>query len=274
VKEELNSILASSLFLRSAHKKSFLNYVVEKKLAGRPEEEFKEYTIATVALGKSTDFDPKQDNLVRREAAEIREKLQEYYNGPGKNASVRISIPTGTYVPVMELTSPAAVPVMELTSPAAQASPSRAAWIKRGWPWILALAVAVIIAVAWRINSKTQEAPGGSSKDEIRIVSPKPGSAVGTWEDVTVARPRPGLKCYLVVEPLAEDSRDEAYLQKESTVSSSQCTIHARFGETFTPSGTKFRIHAFLTKSDFQPGHFSGEPDDAESSPSIIVTKK
>ena len=118
------------------------------------------------------------------------------------------------------------------------------------------LAVGVIIAVVWYINSKTQESRMASSKDEIRIVSPKPGWAVGTYEDVTVVGPRPGLKCYLVVEPLANNSQDEKYLEKQSTVSSSQCTIHAQFGETFTPSGTKFRIHAFLTKSDLQPGPF------------------
>ena len=60
MKKELTSILSSHLFVRSDNKKRFLSYIVEKKLAGQPEEEFKEYTIATEAFDTARISIPKK----------------------------------------------------------------------------------------------------------------------------------------------------------------------------------------------------------------------
>src|SRR5271163_305655 len=43
----------------------------------------KEYQIATEVLGRSTDFDPQLDSMVRVQAGRLRVKLTEYYGTDG-----------------------------------------------------------------------------------------------------------------------------------------------------------------------------------------------
>jgi len=78
--------------------RNFLEFIVEKSLEGRVDE-IKEYTIATEVLGRSHDFDPKSDNIVRVQAHRLRKKLDEYYSQEGTHDPVRILIPSGHYYP-------------------------------------------------------------------------------------------------------------------------------------------------------------------------------
>jgi hypothetical protein len=57
----------------------------------------KEYQIATEALGRSSDFDPRIDSTVRVAVARLRTKLDEYYSGEGTNDPVLVEIPKGHY---------------------------------------------------------------------------------------------------------------------------------------------------------------------------------
>ena len=51
------------------------------------------------ALGRDSSFDQRLDSIVRVQATHVRRKLREYYQGPGKDDTVTISLPAGTYVP-------------------------------------------------------------------------------------------------------------------------------------------------------------------------------
>ncbi|OJY38096.1 MAG: hypothetical protein BGP06_16780 [Rhizobiales bacterium 65-9] len=62
---------------------NFLQYVVEETLEGRGRS-LKGYAIAVEALGRSDDFDPQFDPIVRVEARRLRQALRSYYEGPGK----------------------------------------------------------------------------------------------------------------------------------------------------------------------------------------------
>ena len=55
-RSELNRILASALFVRSARMARLLEYLCTKTFEGRANE-IKEYNIAVDLLGRSTDFD-------------------------------------------------------------------------------------------------------------------------------------------------------------------------------------------------------------------------
>jgi len=99
VRAALECILASREFVGSERLVEFLRYVVEESLKGRAGR-IKAYTIAVEGFGRSPDFDPKLDPIVRVMAGRLRRALDRYYaSEPGGRARVRISIPRGSYVP-------------------------------------------------------------------------------------------------------------------------------------------------------------------------------
>lgn len=100
--EQLNRILATTVFENSNVLTSFLKYVVTETVEGRGRE-LKEYNIGTEALSKRKDFDPQLDSIVRIHAGRLRRALHAYYQQGDINASILIEIPKGTYVPVFSL---------------------------------------------------------------------------------------------------------------------------------------------------------------------------
>lgn len=97
--DELEKVLSSALFSRSSVLSSFLKFIVEETLEGNTVE-LKEYTIAVNALGKSEDFNPQIDAIVRIHAGRLRRLLNEYYNTSGITDAIKIEVVKGSYVPV------------------------------------------------------------------------------------------------------------------------------------------------------------------------------
>jgi TolB-like protein/tetratricopeptide (TPR) repeat protein len=100
--DALRRILASSTFADSPRSRGFLAYVVRETLEGRGHR-LKERTIARAALDKNPDFDPRSDSGVRVQATRVRAQLDAYYAGEGADDGVRISLPKGSYVPVISI---------------------------------------------------------------------------------------------------------------------------------------------------------------------------
>jgi TolB-like protein/Tfp pilus assembly protein PilF len=92
----LDRILASPVFSQSGRQQRFLRYIVTETLAGRAET-LKGYTIGVEVFDREQAFDPAVDAIVRVEAARLRGKLREYYDGPGQNDAVRFDLPKGNY---------------------------------------------------------------------------------------------------------------------------------------------------------------------------------
>jgi tetratricopeptide (TPR) repeat protein len=101
VVQQLERILADRRFASSERNSGFLRYVVTRTLEGRADE-IKEIVVATELYGRSSDYDPKVDSIVRVEATRLRSKLQSYYEQEGNRDPVRITVPKGTYVPRFE----------------------------------------------------------------------------------------------------------------------------------------------------------------------------
>ena len=76
-----------------------LKYVCAKYFEGDANS-IKEYSIAVDVLGRSSDFDPKKDSVIRVQFHRLREKLNEYYANAGESHPVRIIIPHGHYAPL------------------------------------------------------------------------------------------------------------------------------------------------------------------------------
>jgi TolB-like protein len=99
VRKELSLILGFHEIRNSQILSKFIEFVVEKKLSGK-EDEIKEYTIAVMGLGKSSDFNPQLDASVRIHAGRLRKILAQYYQEKGKDNPILINIPKGSYIPV------------------------------------------------------------------------------------------------------------------------------------------------------------------------------
>jgi hypothetical protein len=102
IRTELARVLASPGFAHNDRLSRFLRFVVERHLEGR-EDEIKESVIGVEVFNRRCDFDPRQDSVVRTEAARLRSRLGEYYAGPGRSSTLRIEVPKGGYTPVFSL---------------------------------------------------------------------------------------------------------------------------------------------------------------------------
>jgi hypothetical protein len=96
VREHLDRILASGPFSQSRRRQRFLEYIVTEALEGRGER-LKGYTVAVEVFDRPESFDANIDPIVRMEAARLRDRLREYYDGEGQNDPIRIDLPKGTY---------------------------------------------------------------------------------------------------------------------------------------------------------------------------------
>jgi hypothetical protein len=105
IEAHLAKVLASPEFSASPQLSAFLSHIVLKKLSGESDR-IKAYTIATEALGRPPDFDPQNDPIVRVQAGRLRQVLLAYYANPSADDSMRISLPTGSYVPDIAISPP------------------------------------------------------------------------------------------------------------------------------------------------------------------------
>ncbi len=97
-RRQLERVLASAGFSRNHRLATFLRFVVERHLEGR-DDEIKESVIAVEVFGRKPDHDPKQDSIVRTEAARLRARLSEYYVREGSNDALLIELPHNLQLP-------------------------------------------------------------------------------------------------------------------------------------------------------------------------------
>jgi TolB-like protein len=95
---ELDRVLSFKAFQQSSILSNFLRYVVIETIEDHSDQ-IKEYSIAVRALGKSADFNPQLDSLVRIHAGRLRRALSEYYHREGSNNRLQIAIQKGGYIP-------------------------------------------------------------------------------------------------------------------------------------------------------------------------------
>lgn len=80
----------------------FFRFVVASTLRGEAMH-LKETIIGVAVFGRSPDYDPKADTIVRSQAWRLRSKLRKYYASEGANEPVIIDLPIGHYVPTFRL---------------------------------------------------------------------------------------------------------------------------------------------------------------------------
>jgi len=98
VERQLERILANRHFNHSRRFPAFLRFVVQKTLSGSTDL-LKERTLGVEIFGRAADYDTSSDPIVRVTAAEIRKRIAQYYQEPGHERELRISVDAGSYVP-------------------------------------------------------------------------------------------------------------------------------------------------------------------------------
>lgn len=134
VRLQLARIVDSRGFVAAGRLSPFLTFVVERTLAGEP---LKEAIVGVEVFGRPAGYDPRLDPIVRVEARRLRNRLAEYYAGPGAGDPVLIEIPKGTY----------AATFVERSRPA-EPDGSAAAPPERRAPWRGLVVAAVVVACA------------------------------------------------------------------------------------------------------------------------------
>ena len=160
ISKQVDRILNSSVLHGSESLCRLLSYLARHALE-HPGVPLKEYQIATEVLGRSAEFDPQLDSVVRVQAGRLRSKLAEYYAGEGAEDQFVIELPKGAYL--LSVHPRAAEVAVE--PEAAAAGPSRvlASWLMPVLSAVLAIAV---VSIGWlAVARKPVETASAADRD-------------------------------------------------------------------------------------------------------------
>src|SRR6476660_7836784 len=94
--ELLQRIQTSETFRRSDRLKELLAYLVHRSET-RPDAAAREQDIGTEVYGRDPDYDTSHDTIVRVPVAQLRKKLERYYETEGAADGQILTIPRGRY---------------------------------------------------------------------------------------------------------------------------------------------------------------------------------
>ncbi len=92
---------------RATQLRDMLLFIVRQSILN-PEEPIHEFDIAHQVLGRRSDFNSLDDNIVRVQMAHLRKKLENYFSTDGKQEDTVITVALGSYRPIF---SPRSLPV-------------------------------------------------------------------------------------------------------------------------------------------------------------------
>ena len=84
VRAAVERIVASKHLIHAESVANLLKYIVEQTLNGKAES-LKEYTLGVEVFQRGTNFNPKEDTIVRVQARALRSRLESYYETDGRN---------------------------------------------------------------------------------------------------------------------------------------------------------------------------------------------
>ena len=155
--------LAGSQVLHGSESLCKLLRYLAKHALDHPGTPIKEYQIATEVFGRSDDFDPQLDSMVRVQAGRLRGKLAEYYSVNGADDAIVVELPRGTYLLAFHHRASAGRPhVAPPVESERQTGPGHRKWVAATISLgVLAAAAIAISGLLWSRNS----AQAGSSRE-------------------------------------------------------------------------------------------------------------
>jgi adenylate cyclase len=166
VRRQLARILESRTFAQAERLRKFLQFVVDASLRGEPPP--KEYAIAVDVCGRSVDFDPAADPIVRVDASRLRSRLKAYYAEEGREDPIEIALARGAYeARFVARTGGVTAPADAVVATAAPADTP-----------IAAASIAVLPFVNLRVGDDTDFFSDGLTEDLINLLSRTAGLRV------------------------------------------------------------------------------------------------
>lgn len=101
LEKHIQKVAQSAQFTRAETLKRLLVYLWSHR-----DEDISEYAVATEALGRRADFDPKTDASVRVQISRLRRKLKDFYELEGSSDPFMLHIPMGTHSLVIVRSAP------------------------------------------------------------------------------------------------------------------------------------------------------------------------
>lgn len=186
-REALDRLIASGEFHRSPNLEKILNYLCTQYFLGQGNQ-VKEYTVATEALDRREDFDPKRDSIVRVEMHRLRRRLKEYYATRGAGDSIRINLPDKSYIPEFISQLPETSPTVVNLDESLPAEPD-SVWIRvrrhqaTKSPLLIPIAAACVVTLAaglwWMNRSSTPSAASGPVTPAVTLAATAEPRATG-----------------------------------------------------------------------------------------------
>src|SRR5678815_1558106 len=105
VRAAVQRIVTSKHLIHAESVANLLKYIVEQTLNDKAES-LKEYTLGVEVFQRGSNFNPKEDTIVRVQARALRSRLESYYKTDGRNDAIRVIVPKGAYVPTFEMATP------------------------------------------------------------------------------------------------------------------------------------------------------------------------
>lgn len=172
LKRYLKEITEGPAFKGSLRSAQFLEYILWQSANGNAED-LKERTLGIELFGRAPAYDTGEDAIVRVTASDVRRRLAQHYSEGGITSEIRISLPSGGYVPklvrVRRMTTdqvarqlPPEEDIVQI--PARGPSSLRAAGQRAsfGWRyWLLPILgiVAMVVGIALSIVNRPERTP-------------------------------------------------------------------------------------------------------------------
>lgn len=106
-------ICVSPEFDKSPRSQELLRYLCERTQA-TPSAHITEYEIGVALFGWDRDLPPESDTIVRVQVSQLRKRLAHYFLDSGRDESVEILIPRGSYAPVVQFRDAPAIELAPL----------------------------------------------------------------------------------------------------------------------------------------------------------------
>lgn len=159
--------------VRSPQLARFLDYIVRQTVDG-DEQSIKAYAIAVDVFGRSVDFDPQADPIVRVQARRLRALLEDYYRSTGADEPIRIELPVGRYIPEFRVATHGTRGGEQAPGPSTAPDDGPKRGITLSWFALLAITIGVAMAAVslstWGPRQEALAAAGLMRAPSVTVV--------------------------------------------------------------------------------------------------------
>lgn len=225
-------ILLSIPFQKSANLHALLSFLAEHSILGKADA-LTERQIGIAVFGKPAGYSPAEDSAVRVHVRQLRLRIHEYFAQEGRNDTLRVDIPKGSYALEFHESQPETSPKPILPPPLPETGKARRGRVRDVLFWT-ALATAAVCVIGWYRTANSVAHPVVPWPLNAIIQQSRPTRIVVSDGNLCTIRPLANkevtLEQYLqpgFVESLTPPHLDEKFSRMMTYVADSELTSFA-----------------------------------------------